>query len=99
MIHAEKLADWKVRHPAKAQALEKAVCYRLGMRFGIKSELAREAVEQWMAAVLAALLGWGEEPAPDRELSGPKAEAIKVLDLEVPPMTGRDRAAGVEHDD
>lgn len=95
MTHAEKLADWKTRRPVEYARLEKAICRRLGMRQGIKSELAREAVEQWAAAVCAAMLGWGEEPEPGEPLPTPMlAEAKKALDLEVVPLTGRDRAAG-----
>jgi hypothetical protein len=101
MIHAEKLADWKTRHPAKAAALEKAVCQGLGMRRGITSEMARDAVERWMELTLAALLGWGEVAEPERPLDPPPLHAAKkALDLEdvEHPLTGRDRATG-ERDD
>lgn len=96
MTHAEKLADWKSRRPVEYARLEKTICRRLGMRRGITSELARETVEQWAAAVCAAMLGWPDEAEPMPADPPPLAAAKKVLDLEVitHPSTGRDRAAG-----
>ena len=100
MIHAGKLADWRTRHPQKAAALEKAVCQGLGMRRGITSEMAREAVERWMALTLAALLGWGDVAEPVPADPPPLQAAKKALDLEEveTPLTGRDRAAGTRDD-
>lgn len=96
MSNAERFADWKVRHPDKAIALEKAVARMLGMRRGITSDLARGAVDRWMVGVLTPLLNWAEEPEIEQEMtpSVARAEARKILDLEDHQPTGRDKAAG-----
>ena len=100
MTHAEKYADWRERRPAESERLEKAICRRLGMRRGITSELARETVEQWAAAMCAAMLGWPDEPDPMPTDPPPLHAAKKALDLEEveTPLTGRDRAAGTRDD-
>lgn len=76
---------WCEKHPEKARALQKVVADRLGMRFGIKSELGQRAVDDWCVGVLSALLGWTSAPdagTPPETRPAQLTDVTEILDLE-----------------
>lgn len=106
MTRLEAAIKWRERFPDRAAELRSVTRRYLGMGIGQdqRSEFARVALDVAEAELLGIVYGLAADPDPEGELPTPggvtRAEAMKALDLEVPQkLSGRDRAAGVEHDD
>ncbi len=95
MSHADRYTTWRQKHPEKDTALRKAVCLRLGMRFGEKSDAATLCVTEWCQSTLGALLGWGEEAKPEEPpMSRPAMPASGEQSATDERFSPRDAAAG-----
>lgn len=95
---SDRLAKWRDSYPERLAVLRPFLMRLMGVPRDAQSPIALGAVEQTVDAVLCAVYGVELDPVPEPPLPPPpvKAAVPKALHLEEVPLTGRDRAAGVE---